>query len=98
MLVQVRFSAVSTTDSNAFLFLLLMCPAAILDDQTVCGRGERLALALAREHINSIIEVPAKARVEVEIFELQRDSQYETTDTSTLRVLACVCVSMWQLD
>nr|XP_020663592.1 glutamate receptor ionotropic, kainate 5 [Pogona vitticeps] len=55
--------------------------AAILDDQTVCGRGERLALALAREHINSIIEVPAKARVEVEIFELQRDSQYETTDT-----------------
>ncbi|XP_015264870.1 PREDICTED: glutamate receptor ionotropic, kainate 5 [Gekko japonicus] len=57
------------------------CLAAILDDQTVCGRGERLALALAREHINSIIEVPAKARVEVEIFELQRDSQYETTDT-----------------
>nr|XP_042701846.1 glutamate receptor ionotropic, kainate 5 [Chrysemys picta bellii] len=55
--------------------------AAILDDQTVCGRGERLALALAREHINGIIEVPAKARVEVEIFELQRDSQYETTDT-----------------
>ncbi|KYO23495.1 hypothetical protein Y1Q_0020618 [Alligator mississippiensis] len=55
--------------------------AAILDDQTVCGRGERLALALAREHINSIIEVPAKARVEVDIFELQRDSQYETTDT-----------------
>ncbi|KAH1179942.1 hypothetical protein KIL84_005992 [Mauremys mutica] len=55
--------------------------AAILDDQTVCGRGERLALALAREQINSIIEVPAKARVEVEIFELQRDSQYETTDT-----------------
>ncbi|KAL7981031.1 hypothetical protein Chor_005265 [Crotalus horridus] len=36
---------------------------------------------MAREHINSIIEVPAKARVEVEIFELQRDSQYETTDT-----------------
>ncbi|XP_075772161.1 LOW QUALITY PROTEIN: glutamate receptor ionotropic, kainate 5 [Pelodiscus sinensis] len=55
--------------------------AAILDDQSVCGRGERLALALAREHINSISEVPAKARVEVEIFELQRDSQYETTDT-----------------
>nr|XP_033770635.1 glutamate receptor ionotropic, kainate 5 isoform X1 [Geotrypetes seraphini]XP_033770636.1 glutamate receptor ionotropic, kainate 5 isoform X1 [Geotrypetes seraphini] len=55
--------------------------AAILDDQTVCGRGERLALALAREHINSIIETPAKARVEVEIFELQTDSQYETTDT-----------------
>ncbi|KAK1151810.1 glutamate receptor ionotropic, kainate 5 isoform X1, partial [Acipenser oxyrinchus oxyrinchus] len=77
-----------------FLFLTMVPPpysqgavlsslrmAAILDDQTVCGRGERLALALARENINSITEVPAKARVEVEIFELQRDSQYETTDT-----------------
>ncbi|EHH59628.1 hypothetical protein EGM_09783 [Macaca fascicularis] len=41
--------------------------AAILDDQTVCGRGERLALALAREQINGIIEVPAKARVELHL-------------------------------
>uniref|UniRef100_A0A8C8GJV6 Glutamate receptor n=1 Tax=Oncorhynchus tshawytscha TaxID=74940 RepID=A0A8C8GJV6_ONCTS len=55
--------------------------AAILDDQSVCGRGERLALALARENINSVMEGGAKARVEVDIFELQRDSQYETTDT-----------------
>ncbi|XP_059497300.1 glutamate receptor ionotropic, kainate 5 isoform X4 [Stegostoma tigrinum] len=55
--------------------------AAVLDDHTTCGRGERLALALAREKINSIIEVPAKARVEVEIFELGQDSQYEATDT-----------------
>ncbi|XP_059824103.1 glutamate receptor ionotropic, kainate 5-like isoform X3 [Hypanus sabinus] len=54
--------------------------ASILDDHTTCGRGERLALALAREQINSIIEVPARARVEVDIFELQQDSQYETTD------------------
>lgn len=54
--------------------------AAILDDQSACGRGERLALALARENINSVME--ARARVEVDIFELQRDSQYETTDTS----------------
>uniref|UniRef100_A0AAY4DR80 Glutamate receptor n=1 Tax=Denticeps clupeoides TaxID=299321 RepID=A0AAY4DR80_9TELE len=55
--------------------------AAILDDQSVCGRGERLALALARENINSMMEVPVRARVEVDVFELQRDSQYETTDT-----------------
>ncbi|XP_071030302.1 glutamate receptor ionotropic, kainate 5-like [Oncorhynchus clarkii lewisi] len=55
--------------------------AAILDDQSVCGRGERLALALARENINSVMEGGAKTRVEVDIFELQRDSQYETTDT-----------------
>ncbi|XP_051574397.1 glutamate receptor ionotropic, kainate 5 isoform X2 [Myxocyprinus asiaticus] len=55
--------------------------AAILDDSSVCGRGERLALALARESINSVMEGPARARVEVDIFELQKDSQYETTDT-----------------
>lgn len=55
----------------------------------MCGRGERLALALAREQINGIIEVPAKARVEVDIFELQRDSQYETTDTSEQGLRGC---------
>ncbi|XP_047454676.1 glutamate receptor ionotropic, kainate 5 isoform X2 [Mugil cephalus] len=55
--------------------------AAILDDQSVCGRGERLALALARENINSVMEGPSRARVEVDIYELQKDSQYETTDT-----------------
>ncbi|XP_035493202.2 glutamate receptor ionotropic, kainate 5 isoform X2 [Scophthalmus maximus] len=55
--------------------------AAILDDQSVCGRGERLALALARENINSAMEGPSRARVEVDIYELQKDSQYHTTDT-----------------
>ena len=57
-------------------------PAAILDDQSSCGRGERLALALARENINSLMEAPSRARVEVDIYELQKDSQYDTTDTS----------------
>uniref|UniRef100_A0A3Q4BK03 Glutamate receptor n=1 Tax=Mola mola TaxID=94237 RepID=A0A3Q4BK03_MOLML len=60
---------------------LLPSIAAILDDQSVCGRGERLALALARENINSVMEGPARARVEVDIYELQKDSQYDTTDT-----------------
>ncbi|XP_048850130.1 glutamate receptor ionotropic, kainate 5-like isoform X1 [Brienomyrus brachyistius] len=55
--------------------------AAILDDQPKCGRGERLALALARENINSMMEAPARARVEVDIFHLERDSQYMITDT-----------------
>lgn len=66
------------------LFHLPLLPylAAILDDQSVCGRGERLALALARENINSVMEGPARARVEVDIYELQKDSQYDTTDTS----------------
>uniref|UniRef100_A0A3Q3F5L5 Glutamate receptor n=1 Tax=Labrus bergylta TaxID=56723 RepID=A0A3Q3F5L5_9LABR len=66
-------------------FLLVTMPpyslSAILDDQSVCGRGERLALALARENINSVMEGPARARVEVDIYELQKDSQYDTTDT-----------------
>lgn len=56
--------------------------AAILDDQSVCGRGERLALALARENINSLMEGSSQARVEVDVYELQKDSQYDTTDTS----------------
>uniref|UniRef100_A0AAY4DNF8 Glutamate receptor n=1 Tax=Denticeps clupeoides TaxID=299321 RepID=A0AAY4DNF8_9TELE len=70
----------SSTSWNG-VFALLTSSAAILDDQSVCGRGERLALALARENINSMMEVPVRARVEVDVFELQRDSQYETTDT-----------------
>ncbi|XP_023816112.1 glutamate receptor ionotropic, kainate 5 isoform X1 [Oryzias latipes] len=77
------------------VFLLTMAPlsfsqvntlsvvrmAAILDDQSDCGRGERLALALARENINNNIEGASQARVEVDVYELQKDSQYETTDT-----------------
>ncbi|GLD59534.1 glutamate receptor ionotropic, kainate 5-like protein, partial [Lates japonicus] len=55
--------------------------AAILDDQSACGRGERLALALARENINSLMEGSSQARVEVDVYELQKDSQYDTTDT-----------------
>lgn len=43
-----------------------------------------MALALARENINSVMEGPARARVEVDIYELQKDSQYDTTDTSEL--------------
>uniref|UniRef100_A0A8C6TAZ2 Glutamate receptor n=1 Tax=Neogobius melanostomus TaxID=47308 RepID=A0A8C6TAZ2_9GOBI len=45
-----------------------------MDDQSVCGRGERLALALARENINSVMEGAARAQVEVDIYELQKDS------------------------
>ncbi|XP_031468122.1 glutamate receptor ionotropic, kainate 5-like, partial [Phasianus colchicus] len=56
--------------------------AAILDERSGCGRGERLALALAREQLNGARGGPPRARLEVDIFELQRDSQYETTDTS----------------
>lgn len=59
-----------------------LLPAAILDDQSLCGRGERLALALARENVNSLMESSSQSRVEVDIYELKNDSQYTTTDTS----------------
>lgn len=67
-------------------FNLFLPPAAILDDQSLCGRGERLALALARENINSLMEDSSQARVEVDVYELQNDSQYSTTDTSESKV------------
>ena len=77
-------------------------PAAILDDQSACGRGERLALALARENINGLMEGSSQARVEVDVYELQKDSQYDTTDTSeSFRPLPvspfsppCVCLEV----
>lgn len=67
---------------NNSLFISLPA-AAILDHQSACGRGERMALGLARENINSMMDVSSKARVEVDMYELQKDSQYDTTDTST---------------
>uniref|UniRef100_A0A8C6NX26 Glutamate receptor n=1 Tax=Nothobranchius furzeri TaxID=105023 RepID=A0A8C6NX26_NOTFU len=60
---------------------VLKSHSALLDDPSVCGRGERLALALARENINNQMEGSAQARVEVDVYELQKDSQYDTTDT-----------------
>ncbi|XP_065510790.1 glutamate receptor ionotropic, kainate 5-like [Caloenas nicobarica] len=59
--------------------------AAILDEGGPCGGGQRLALALAREQLNGVLGAlgtPPRPRLEVEIYELQRDSQYETTDTT----------------
>ncbi|KAF3834441.1 hypothetical protein F7725_025645 [Dissostichus mawsoni] len=38
-----------------------------MDHQSACGRGERMALGLARENINSLMDVSSKARVEVDI-------------------------------
>lgn len=64
------------------VFHVCLLPAAILDDQSLCGRGERLALALAREHVNSLMESSSHSRVEVDVYELKNDSQYTTTDTS----------------
>lgn len=66
-----------------------LCPcgclptAAILDDPMECSRGERLSITLAKNRINRAPERLGKAKVEVDIFELLRDSEYETAETST---------------
>ncbi|XP_063292370.1 glutamate receptor ionotropic, kainate 4 [Pelobates fuscus] len=55
--------------------------AAILDDPMECSRGERLSITLAKERINQAPERQGKAKLEVDIFELLRDSEYETAET-----------------
>lgn len=47
-----------------------------------CSRGERLSITLAKNRINRAPERAGKAKVEVDIFELLRDSEYETAETS----------------
>ncbi|KAL0994606.1 hypothetical protein UPYG_G00124760 [Umbra pygmaea] len=55
--------------------------AAVLDDPMECSRGERLAITLAKEGINHVSKLSLMGKVEVDIFELLRDSEYETGDT-----------------
>uniref|UniRef100_A0A4W5MAJ3 Glutamate receptor n=1 Tax=Hucho hucho TaxID=62062 RepID=A0A4W5MAJ3_9TELE len=58
-----------------------LAPAAVLDDPMECSRGERLAITLAKEGINRVSNLSVMGKVEVDIFELLRDSEYETGDT-----------------
>ncbi|XP_051717071.1 glutamate receptor ionotropic, kainate 4 isoform X1 [Ctenopharyngodon idella] len=55
--------------------------AAILDDPMECSRGERLAITLAKESINRSSNRSTTGKLEVDIFELLRDSEYETGET-----------------
>ncbi|KAM6972997.1 glutamate receptor ionotropic, kainate 4 [Aplochiton taeniatus] len=55
--------------------------AAILDDPMECSRGERLAITLAKDHINRSTNRSVTGKLEVDIFELLRDSEYETGET-----------------
>lgn len=57
-------------------------PAAILDDPMECNRGERLAITLAKESINKNTNRSTTGKLEVDIFELLRDSEYEMGETS----------------
>uniref|UniRef100_A0A8C5XXM4 Glutamate ionotropic receptor kainate type subunit 4 n=1 Tax=Microcebus murinus TaxID=30608 RepID=A0A8C5XXM4_MICMU len=59
----------------------LLSLTAILDDPMECSRGERLSITLAKNRINRAPERLGKAKVEVDIFELLRDSEYETAET-----------------
>lgn len=55
--------------------------AAILDDPMECSRGERLSITLAKDRINRTPERQGRSKLEVDIFELLRDSEYETAET-----------------
>uniref|UniRef100_A0AAY5EQV7 Glutamate receptor n=1 Tax=Electrophorus electricus TaxID=8005 RepID=A0AAY5EQV7_ELEEL len=54
---------------------------AILDDPMECSRGERLAITLAKDSINRASNRSTTGKLEVDIFELLRDSEYETGET-----------------
>ncbi|XP_038830364.1 glutamate receptor ionotropic, kainate 4-like [Salvelinus namaycush] len=56
-------------------------PAAILDDPMECSRGERLAITLAKDSINRSSNRSTTGKLEVDIFELLRDSEYEMGET-----------------
>lgn len=47
-----------------------------------CSRGERLAITLAKERINRASNRSITGKLEVDIFELLRDSEYEMGETS----------------
>lgn len=68
--------------SGSFSVSLNCVPAAILDDPMECSRGERLAITLAKESINRSSNRSTTGKLEVDIFELLRDSEYETGETS----------------
>ncbi|XP_028320327.1 glutamate receptor ionotropic, kainate 4 [Gouania willdenowi] len=55
--------------------------AAILDDPMECSRGERLAITLAKDSINRNSNRSTTSKLEVDIFELLRDSEYEMGET-----------------
>ncbi|XP_013880616.1 glutamate receptor ionotropic, kainate 4 [Austrofundulus limnaeus] len=55
--------------------------AAILDDPMECSRGERLAITLAKNNINRSSNRSTTSKLEVDIFELLRDSEYEMGET-----------------
>uniref|UniRef100_A0A671QB35 Receptor ligand binding region domain-containing protein n=1 Tax=Sinocyclocheilus anshuiensis TaxID=1608454 RepID=A0A671QB35_9TELE len=68
-------------ETLSFSVFLNCVPAAILDDPMECSRGERLAITLAKDSINRSSNRSTTGKLEVDIFELLRDSEYETGET-----------------
>uniref|UniRef100_A0A3Q4FXJ2 Uncharacterized protein n=1 Tax=Neolamprologus brichardi TaxID=32507 RepID=A0A3Q4FXJ2_NEOBR len=61
--------------------------SAILDDPMECSRGERLAITLAKDSINRSSNRSITGKLEVDIFELLRDSEYEMGETNARTTL-----------
>uniref|UniRef100_A0A3Q3ITC8 Glutamate receptor n=1 Tax=Monopterus albus TaxID=43700 RepID=A0A3Q3ITC8_MONAL len=66
---------------NPSPFSVSLSSAAILDDPMECSRGERLAITLAKDSINRNSNRSTTGKLEVDIFELLRDSEYEMGET-----------------
>uniref|UniRef100_A0A8C7CXV8 Glutamate receptor n=1 Tax=Oncorhynchus kisutch TaxID=8019 RepID=A0A8C7CXV8_ONCKI len=64
-----------------YLALKPIVNTAILDDPMECSRGERLAITLAKDSINRSSNRSTTGKLEVDIFELLRDSEYEMGET-----------------
>uniref|UniRef100_A0A6Q2WV32 Glutamate receptor n=1 Tax=Esox lucius TaxID=8010 RepID=A0A6Q2WV32_ESOLU len=67
--------------THKVMFILCSSLAAILDDPMECSRGERLAITLAKDSINRSSNRSTTGKLEVDIFELLRDSEYEMGET-----------------
>uniref|UniRef100_A0A8C4ESB8 Glutamate receptor n=1 Tax=Dicentrarchus labrax TaxID=13489 RepID=A0A8C4ESB8_DICLA len=63
------------------LLRTILLHSAILDDPMECSRGERLAITLAKDSINRSSNRSTTGKLEVDIFELLRDSEYEMGET-----------------
>lgn len=85
---------------SLIIFFLFFFSAAILDDPMECSRGERLAITLAKDNINRNSNRSTTGKLEVDIFELLRDSEYEMGETSKwpirLRQLGLLWLAPWE--
>lgn len=82
LILSYKKSAVTSNNYFLHFFSFPFFSAAILDDPMECSRGERLAITLAKDSINRNSNRSTSGKLEVDIFELLRDSEYEMGETS----------------